>query len=166
MIIALCLALFSGPAPAQDHLDPDKPQIMEFRDADKRYVENAVTRISDMTARFYGSALKGEPEKDVRLIQRLLDDERITSNQLLLLQSAGIALGVALANDRRLRWIRYSDKQGTSRALLIKETGDIVFPATIISRRFKVGLDVNVRRLYDKTASFVDQSRQIAAETY
>ena len=164
--LAFATAAFSASIVAQSHLDPSQNQILEFRDADRRYVSNAIERINELTSRHYGSRLRGEPEPDARLIQRLLDEGKIQTDQLLLLQSAGIALGDTLANQQRLKWVRFRDKEGVSRALLDPQTDDIIFPATMISRRFKVGLQIDVQQLYDKTKNFISRSRQIAAENY
>lgn len=151
---------------AQGYLNPAETAILDFRNVDNRYIKNAVERIDDLTSRHYGTRLKGNAEHDIRLLQRLLSDDKIAPDQLLLLQSAGIALGEVLAKEQGVKWVRFQDQKGTSRALLIKETEDIIFPATMISRRYKVGLEIDVQRLYDKAVDFINHTRQIAAESY
>jgi len=166
LVAIISAAINPSKVVAQGYLNPVDSVILEFRNADTRYVERAIQRISDLAGRHYGSSLKGRLDSDIRLIQRLLSDEKILPSQALLSQSAGIALGEILAKEQQLKWVRFQDKEGTSRALLIKETDDIIFPATIISRRYQVGLEIDVQQLYDKMVDFISHSRQIAAEPY
>jgi len=138
-----------------------KEQLLDFRVIDVQYINNAVGNIDQLTHRFLGSSLKGTPQ-DLILLQRLLSEGRISRQSIALQQAAGIVLGQVLKNQKNLQWVRYKDKAGVSRALLIKETQEVIFPVSIISRRYKTGLDVDVQALYEKMLSFIEHARQTA----
>ena len=142
--LALCMALV---APAASALD--EPQVLDFRLADRTYLAQGQAQVNDLTERYFGSSLSGQPGIDLPLLQRLLDEQRVRPDESEKLQAMGIVMGELLARDIDLRWIRYQDKYGISRALQHRD-GRVVFPITMIARRYEVGAAVNVQALYER----------------
>ena len=135
-----------------------------FRDADRRYIELALTTINRLTQANYGSSLQQTPKHDLPLLQRLLDDRVVHSADRATLQAMGIAMGEVLRQQAALEWRRYIDEQGISRALQLKHSDYTLFPITMISRRASVGLSVDVSGLYQKAldsiTAYQEQQRQ------
>ncbi len=138
----------------------DSPYL-NFRILDEDYVARAVERVDDLTRRHYGSGLRQEKEHDIRLIQRLLDEEKIALDDLATQQAAGFALGAMMARELDLTWIRYRDEEGVSRALHARRTDSVFFPASMISRRYRVGLVPDLEKLYRETDQIVSKVRAL-----
>ena len=138
-----CLAALLAPVASA----VEETQILDFRPADRLYLSQGVERVNDLTERYFGSSLSGQPTIDLPLLQRLLDQKLVQPEQSEQLQAMGIVLGELLAQSDNLRWVRYLDKYGVSRALQHRD-GSIVFPITMIARRFEVGASTDVSALY------------------
>lgn len=134
---------------------------LPFRVIDERFVARALDRINDLTRTHYGSSLRQEKQHDLALLQRLLDEEKISRSDIELAQAAGVALGAMLATELDLDWIRYEDEAGVSRALLVRHSDQIFFPVSMISRRYKVGITPNVQLLYSKVVAKVERARAL-----
>ena len=50
-------------------------------------------------------------------------------------------------------WVVYRDKKGRSRALRYRATDVFLFPVTMISRRYEVGSNRQLKPLFDETVS-------------
>ena len=68
----------------------------------------------------------------------------------------GVALGEVLRKERYLKWVRYIDPEGASRALQLTHEDYYVFPITLISRRASVGAKVDVQVLFQRALNNID----------
>ncbi len=142
--LAVCAATLPAPA-----LAIEEPLVLDFRPADQLYLEQGQQRINDLTERYFGSSLSRQAAIDLPLLQRLLDEGIVQAEHSEQLQAMGIVMGQLLAQDIDLRWIRYEDNYGVSRALQHR-SGRVLFPITMIARRHEVGAAVDVQALYDR----------------
>ena len=116
---------------------------------DQDYMQDQRDVIDALARRHFGRQLNGDKDNDLAVIQRLLDDGIVGRSQVRQLQAMGLILGGLLKSEHGLNWIVYHDKHGRSRSLQVPGFDeDFIFPATQISRKFEVGLDVNVREVY------------------
>lgn len=112
-------------------------------------MERQVDLIDELARRHFGGQLNGSKDNDLRVLQRLLDENIVASSQVVELQAMGIVLGQLLKAQRGLLWMAYVDKYGRSRALQVPGyEREFIFPVTQISRKAEVGLRVDVRQVY------------------
>lgn len=111
--------------------------------------------IDGIARRSFGSGFGGGPDADLRLLQRLVDKRVVRLDQFFELQAMGVVLGDIMVDQLRLRWVSVDDDVGHSRALRFRESDQLFFPITMISKRAKFGDPIDVRALFDKTAKHV-----------
>lgn len=141
--------LFAGPAAAQDW------RSAELTITDQTYMDEQRAHIDALARRELGMQLRGTPDNDLRLLQRLLDERVISGDDTAELQAMGVVLGDLLKNRYGLLWKIYEDKRGRSRALEIPGHNEFLFPVTMISRRAEVGIEVDVEALWKKAGDIV-----------
>lgn len=117
---------------------------------DLQYIEQQHQRIDTLARRHLGRQLQGNPANDIPLLQALLDQQLVRPGQTLELQAMGIILGQLLKQQYGLLWVIYEDKLGRSRALQVAGINEFIFPATQISRRVEVGIEISVQEQYRK----------------
>lgn len=122
---------------------------------------HAINQRTDIKQRFIGMgyALKGD-ERDIEILQKMLTLGSVQRRDLATQQAMGVVLGDILAKRLDMDWVIVEDQLGRSRALRYGKTDIVIFPVTMISRRYKTGLTVDIQALYDKTVSSVE--RQIS----
>jgi hypothetical protein len=142
IVLALIFAL-----PA---LGQKPPVISDLTTVDKHYMNNQRALIEDLTRRKLGSGLNRNKDHDLNLLQRLLDQQLVNSEQTLELQAMGIIMGDLLAADLDLHWVIYEDTVGRSRALRYRKLEEYLFPVTMISRRREADNRNSVSDIYQK----------------
>ncbi len=154
MAVAIAVvALLPFPASAQW----EGMTIVPLSDADALRSERQREHAGALARRYIGSDFGAGSMRDLRLIQRLLDSRRIAKDDALSLQSLGVVLGDIMADDFGLRWVAVDDRYGHSRALRFRESAELFFPVTMISKRVMRGDRADVRALYDKVGSSVEK---------
>lgn len=135
---------------------PTKDYYRALEPLDKTHSNNQ--RI-DIKRRFIdmGYQLKTD-ETDLKVMHKMLILGKIQRNDIATQQAMGLVLGDILAKRLNMEWIIIHDKVGRSRALRYQKTDIVVFPVTLISRRYKTGLNVDIQALYDKTVQSVEKS--------
>jgi hypothetical protein len=126
--------------------------------AEEQYLVKPFREIDrdNLLSRHFGVYLSGDTQLDLSYLQRLLDEQRVDSDDLQTLQGMGVALGEVLRKERYLKWVRYIDPEGASRALQLTHEDYYVFPITLISRRASVGAKVDVQVLFQRALNNID----------
>ena len=86
------------------------------------------------------------------LLRALLQAQVFRPDQTWNLQSMGIVLGDALAQELGLRWVMVEDEYGRDPALSVPGRSALVFPLTMISKRVEAGQPVDVFDLFNWAA--------------
>ena len=133
-------------------------RVDSFRQIDVAYIEQAKQRINDRVKRRLGNGFRGDAEYDIPLLQRTLDEKIVREEELELLQAMGVVLGEVFRGKYPLDWVRYSDIDGTSRALQLRHEAHFIFPITMISRRASVGAPVDVSAIYERALSALTEA--------
>lgn len=141
----LLALIFALPA-----LGEKPPRISGLTTVDKHYMNNQRALIDDLTRSNLGSAMNGNKDRDLNLLQRLLDRQLVKPNQTAELQAMGIIMGDLLAADLDLHWVIYEDNVGRSRALRYRQIEEYLFPVTMISRRREADNRNSVNDIYQK----------------
>lgn len=138
--------------------DPDL-RISDLSGLDKGFIAAQQALLEDIARSNLGSGFSGQRERDLQLLQKLLDKNLVRNDQQQELQAMGVILGNLLAADLGMHWVIYEDKAGRSRALRYKQTDNYLFPMTMISRRRAVGNTDSVAAIYQKAYDIIDRSR-------
>jgi len=123
--------------------------------------------VATLARRYVGSTLTGQSISDLRIVQRLYDrlptrdrglapfKERAVPDKRRIyeIQALGVVLGDVMAHNFELQWVVFEDKYGRGRALNVEGTKDLVFPVTMLSKRYEKSLPVDVKALYDDIAA-------------
>lgn len=151
--LALLLAVLSAVAVAQE------PQIGELSSLDRQFMQQQRDLLQELAALRLGRRFSGERERDLALLQALLDRDIVRPDQTRELQAMGVILGDHLAADLDLHWVVYEDQLGRSRALRYRDSDTFLFPVTMIARRLEGGAEARVNEIYRKASDTVEHLR-------
>lgn len=85
--------------------------------------------------------------KTIEIIQHLLDSNKITAEHIFELQSIGLAFGDYFRhNETSYKWVIVRDQYGRDYGLRYINTGIIIFPMTMISKRIEDGEKVIIKK--------------------
>ena len=115
--------------------------------------------VDNLARRELGQGISGNPDRDIRMLQRLLDRGIVTPDDVGTLQAMGVVLGDLLAGELGLEWVIYDDASGRSRALYDKQSDNYLFPVTMISRRQQVGNQKPVADIYRDAKAVIEERR-------
>ncbi|MDO8861464.1 DUF3806 domain-containing protein [Haliea sp. E1-2-M8] len=144
------LILLAVPVSAQDRVS-----IGELSDLDRGYMTQQRASIDDIARRQLGQGFTGQKDRDLDLLQRILDRDLVRPDQIRELQAMGLILGDLLAEELGMHWVVYEDKLGRSRALRYRETDNYLFPMTMISRRQEAANQTSVREIYQSAVDAI-----------
>ena len=105
--------------------------------------------VRELAMRHVGTPLSGGSLEDLRVLQDILDMRLFAPDQVYELQALGVALGDVIAEQLGLSWVLVEDEVGRSRALRYGESGNLLFPVTMISRRLQFEQRFTVLELYE-----------------
>jgi len=149
--------LFAG---ATVHAAPDPDlEISELSAIDRQYMAGQRNELQEKARTFLGRSFSGDRDRDLDLLQTMLDKSLVRKNQTQELQAMGIILGDLLSEELGLEWVIYEDKKGRSRALRLDKTEVYLFPVTMIARRREVGNTATVESIYRKAVASVKRRR-------
>lgn len=154
-LLALFWLLLASAAWAQE----DGPEVTPLEPIDRQYMQQQRDSIDALSRARFGTPLSGNRDRDLNLLQRLLDSGAVTANQKSELQAMGVVLGDLLAAELDLHWVVYEDRYGRSRALRFKNTDEYLFPVTMISRRREAGNNKRVDEIYRKARDIMLEAR-------
>lgn len=117
---------------------------------------NAQERVIDQLARRYLGTQVHRDQRDLDMLQRMIERKVIKQDESAKLQAMGVVLGNLLEKNLNLDWMSYEDEVGYSRALCVPGTKHCLFPITMLSRRLEVGLSVDVKKIYANAVSIID----------
>jgi hypothetical protein len=155
--LALWLLIFSSFATAAE-----EEELQHFTRTDEIYLEKAYELAQIVARDTQHTRFRGEKTWDLALLQRIVDSKQLQRDQRRELQALGIVLAKTLEKDLKLHWVIYRDEQARSRALRIDETSQVLFPITSISRRYEVGADIDIEKIYAKHQSIAKRVRDNA----
>jgi hypothetical protein len=125
-------------------------RIGELSLLDRQFMQQQRDLLTELTQRHFGEQFSGDRDRDLALLQRMLDERIVRNDQTRELQAMGVILGDLLAAQLALHWVIYEDRKGRSRALRHKTSDNYLFPITMISRRREVGNQTPVADIYRK----------------
>jgi hypothetical protein len=133
--------------------DPDRRRIGPLDEVDERRLRKQRSNIDTLARRHIGMPLSGGKLEDLRILQDLLDQRVFKPDDTYELQSLGAVLGDVMVEQLDFEWVIVEDALGRSRALRVGNTDTLVFPITMISRRYAKDIRFTVEELYEKAAT-------------
>ena len=134
-------------------------RLTELTSVDRQYMTQQRDSLTDLAKRNFGHGFIGNRDRDLGLLQKLLDRRLVLPEQTRELQAMGVIMGDLLAADLDMHWIVYEDKIGRSRALRYRDTEEYLFPVTMISRRREAGNNTPVVDIYEKARAIIIDTR-------
>lgn len=131
--------------------------IGDLSTLDLQYMTQQREVIQDLATINLGRQFAGDRDPDLALLQALLDKQLVRPDQVPELQAMGIIIGDLLAAELGMHWVVYEDNIGRSRALRYRETDDVLFPMTMISRRREAGNQTSVTAIYQKASGIITE---------
>lgn len=154
LALLLCCWWISGTSLAEQ-----PAYIADLSNTDQLFMQQQRQILQDLAASNLGRQFSGDKDRDLDLLQTLLDKNLVHSDQVRESQAMGVILGDLLASDLGMHWVIYEDKTGRSRALRYQESDNYLFPITMISRRREAGNQTPVTVIYQKAYDIIDESR-------
>ena len=151
LVVTACV--LCGPAPAAQTLPPRTSSLTAI---DRDFMEEQRESIDALARTHLGRQVRGDKENDLTVLQQLLDQRLVRSDQVLLLQAMGVVMGDLLSKELKMPWVIYEDALGRSRALRLGLSDHYLFPITMISRRAEVGAAVDVRAIYARAVAAME----------
>jgi len=150
LLLALWLSwLTVASAAAQD------ARISDLTYVDQDYMAQQRSLIQDLAVSRLGRQFSGDRDRDLDLLQTILDQQLVKPDQVRELQAMGVIMGDLLAAQLDMHWVIYEDREGRSRALRYGETDNYLFPITMIARRREVGNLKPVAEIYQKAVDII-----------
>lgn len=134
-------------------------RISKLTNVDLEFMAQQRTLLADIAARNLGRQFQGQRQRDLDLLQALLDKRLVRREQTRELQAMGVVMGDLLATELDMHWVIYEDSVGRSRALRYKESDDFLFPMTMISRRREAGNHTTVAAIYQKAYDIIAERK-------
>ena len=91
----------------------------------------------------------------VRLIAAIIGNAWIEPHETIKLQSLGVSLGDAIAQELGLEWVAVEDEFGRDPALILRGTSIKIFPVTMISKRIERGEQVDAVEMFGNTCKTI-----------
>jgi hypothetical protein len=153
VILVLCTCwTWSGAWPQE------KVHLGELSSLDLEFMAQQRQSLQDLAASNLGRQFNGNRDRDLELLQALLDKQLVRQDQTRELQAMGVIMGDLLAQELDMHWVIYEDRKGRSRALRYRETDNFLFPVTMIARRREVGNQTPVVDIYHKAHSLISEN--------
>lgn len=133
-------------------------EVDELSKLDLAYMDQQRALLGALAATELGRHFSGDRQRDLDLLQTLLDRQLVRPEQTGELQAMGVVMGDLLAAEYDLHWVVFIDQAGRSRALRYRDSDFMLFPVTMISRRRSAGDTTPVADIYRKAADTIERS--------
>ena len=97
------------------------------------------------------------------LLRAVIEQRIFKPTQTHELQSMGVVLGDAFAQELKMEWVIVEDSQGRDPALRLPRTSIIIYPLTMISKRIERGEAVDVFDLFNGIADQIEALKKKGA---
>ncbi|HEY6250058.1 MAG TPA: DUF3806 domain-containing protein [Candidatus Angelobacter sp.] len=136
-----------------------EPKFSELTRQDGERLDQQRAVVAAAARQRYGTALT-RTNKDLPILQRLLDDKAFKKSQTYELQSLGVAFGDVLVSEFPLRWVMVTDEYGRDPTLRFKNTSININALTMISKRVERDKPVDVFWLLRKTREAISDAEK------
>src|SRR5260370_2650319 len=121
-----------------------QPTCAELSHEDSERLDQQRALVAAAAKQRYGTAGLSRTNRDLPILQRLIDDKVFKKSQTYELQSLGVVFGDVLASELPLRWVMIADEYGTDPTLRFKNTSVNINALTMISKHVERDEPVDV----------------------
>lgn len=151
LLAGLCLA---GSALAQIGDDP-LPRYSRLTLIDRDFMAEQRSTVDALARSRLGRQIRQDKANDLEVLQLIIDRRLVGPTDTATLQALGVVMGDLLSRELDMPWVIFEDELGRSRALRIGETEHLLFPVTMISRRYEADARVDVQDIYDRAVALM-----------
>ena len=148
LLLLLCRGSDETMAQAPAHMSDPTPIDLQFMTQQRKALQ-------DLAMANLGRRFSGDLNRDLELLQALLDKQLVRPDQVRELQAMGVIIGDLFAAELDMHWIIYKDDIGRSRALRYQQSEVVLFPITMIARRREAGNKTSVAEIYQKASTSI-----------
>lgn len=152
-LLTLCLGQFAWAQSGREG-EEEWPLITELTWMDRNHLTQQRQFVDDLAGSELGRPVRGN-KSDLELLQRIVNEGLIGRTETQDLQALGAVLGDVYVNEYELEWRAYEDEKGRSRAVCVPNSGNCLFPVTMLSRRIAAGLTPDVNEVYNKGVDLI-----------
>ena len=140
------------------HVVPPKPKFSELSPEERKRLDQQRAVIASAVRQKYGALTLSKTNKDLPILQQLIDDKVFKKSQTYELQSLGVVFGDVLASELDLRWVMITDEYGSDPTLRYKNTSININALTMISKRVEGDESVDVFSLLRKNREALSEA--------
>lgn len=129
---------------------PLSPADSAALDSDREFVRAA------LGAHFGGELLSGT-QRDIALLQRVLESRPYTDKPDGEVIALGTTLGDLLSRALGMPWVHIADEHGDDLGLRYGDTSIVIFPRNMLLRRVEDGEEPEMQHLYDGVISEIQE---------
>ncbi len=144
----------AGTALAQIGDDPF-PRYSALTRIDRDFMAEQRRTVDGLARSRLGRQIRQDKANDLEVLQQLIDRRLVAATDTATLQAMGVVMGDLLSRELGMPWIILEDELGRSRALRIGETEHLLFPITMISRRYEADANVDVSAIYQRAVALM-----------
>jgi hypothetical protein len=139
-----------------------EPRFSELTRAGSERLDRQRAIVAAAARQRYSTTALTRTNRDLPILQRLLDDKAFNKSQTYELQSLGVAFGDVLATECSLHWVIITDEYGVDPTLRFKNTSVNINAPTMISKRVGKDEPVDVAWLLRKTREAISEAAKRA----
>jgi hypothetical protein len=137
-----------------------EPKFSELSREDGERLDQQRALVAAAAKQRYGTAALTRTNKDLPIIQQLIDDKVFKKSHTYELQCLGVVFGDVLASELPLRWVMITDKYGSDPTLRFKNASVNINALTMISKRVERDEPVDVFRLLQKNREALSEAEK------
>ncbi len=148
MRILAFVVFFTVVAPKLAAQPDNEVRITNLERVDEIYLDHKRELISDLSFKRLDKILYGD-KRDLSVLQQLLNQQIVAAANAEELLAMGVALGDVYVKEHQMTWQVYEDNRGKSRAVCLPRINQCLFPVTMISKRVKRNVKVDINSVYN-----------------
>jgi hypothetical protein len=141
-------------------MDQDEQHISELTNEDIEVLAQQRSLVESYLGDEESRRKYQKPVGKLGLLRALLEKKVFSPEQTYELQSMGVVLGDAFAQELGMEWIVVEDSLDRTPALRYPNTTLILYPITMISKRVEAGEEVDVFDMFNFLAAKMDERSQ------
>ncbi len=153
-LLVLASTGLAGSVQAQIGEDPF-PRYTALTRIDRDFMADQRREVDSLARSRLGRQIRRDKANDLDVLQQLLNRRMVSRDDTPTLQAMGVVLGDLLSEELGMPWVIFEDELGRSRALRLGDTEHLLFPVTMISRRYEADAAVDVAAIYDRAVALM-----------
>ena len=138
----------------------ERPEKSPLTEMEAEYLQDQRDVVLNLLRDRYDTFQAPKLRSDLAVIQRIIDDELYTADHECEWSCLGVIFGDVLAHEFGLQWIVQSDDYGVEPALNLDGTSIVLYPRTMLIKRFEQGEAPDLNFLFEKLCESLEDLRR------